>query len=48
MDTKKNDKLYLNPFQALNVASTSRNLKQQATLTDKTDAPHSNKADPPA
>jgi hypothetical protein len=48
MDTKKNDKLYLNPFQAINMASTSRNLKPQPTLTDKTEAPHSNKAYPPA
>jgi len=48
MDAKKNDKLYLNPFQALNFASTSRNLKPEETLTEKTEAPRSNKAGPPA
>jgi hypothetical protein len=45
MDTKKNDKLNLNPFQTLNIASTSRNFKPETTLTEYTDAPHSNKAD---
>ena len=47
MDTKKNDKLSLNPFQPLNIVSTTRNLKTQKTLTDNTEAPHSNKADQP-
>ena len=48
MNSKKNDKLSLNPFQPLNIQTTSRNLKPQKTLTENTEAPHGKKADQPA
>lgn len=48
MNSKKNDKLSLNPFQPLNIQTTSRNVKPQKTLTENTEAPHGKKADQPA